>query len=241
MTHRTWLAACLFLRLQWRCGLPQVVVGTALVTLLALRLAIARPLALWLLPPLLLTEACALTFALVAAQSYLERSEGSASALAATPLRASEAAVARVASASGVAVLGGAGVYAGVVGIDARLAAVALLLGLAAGVSGAIGLGLSTSHTQFTRFIVVAMTPALALLQLPLLAYADLVPRATFAWLPTDTALFALAHIVRGVPSALPLAGSSALLGVWLAAALYWAGGRVDAQQRGRLRPREIR
>jgi fluoroquinolone transport system permease protein len=218
----------LFLTVQWRCGFPHIYLGMAILTVLLFRLALPSDYAEQLVPVFLLAEPGLLGLSLVAAQSYLERGERSAAALAVTPLRSAETVAALVATSASMAVLAGITVQGGVLGLDWRLAWLCAPLFLTATLSGLLGLGLSTRHADFTRFLVVGLIPATVVMQLPLLSYFELLPRLSFAWLPSDAALFAFANLARPDPDAPAYVLYTLLLIGYNALAFLWASRQFE-------------
>jgi hypothetical protein len=233
MIRRVANAVRLFLLVQWRCGFPLVYAALALATILAFRTLVPPGLRAWLLPVFLLTEPGMLGFALVAAQGYLERGSQSADALAITPLTSVELASSLACATASIAAVAGVAVQAGVLGVDWRLALLAPVLFLTALLSGLAGLALSTRHAEFTRFIVNCLIPGATLIQLPLLAYFELVPRLSFAWIPSDAGLFAFALLTQPQPHLPELGLYVLLLLAWAAVALRWSARRLDEQLRG--------
>ncbi|MFQ5699412.1 MAG: hypothetical protein ACE5IL_14160 [Myxococcota bacterium] len=235
MRRRTWNALRLFGLLQWRFHFVQVYLAIAALTVLALRLALPAGWGEWLIPVFLVAEPGMLGLTLVAAHAYLERSEGSVTALAVTPLGGGEHVLALVVASAGVATLAGALVWAGILGVDGRLIGLLPPLFLTAALSGFLGLGLSTCFSELTRFLLGALIPAVGLLSLPLASYFEVAPRAAFVWVPTDAALFAFANLTRAHPDAARALGYTALLCVYTALAFAWARQAFEQRVRQRL------
>jgi fluoroquinolone transport system permease protein len=235
MMRRVPNAVRLFLLAQWRCRFPHVYVGMALLTVLAFRLAIPEQYAESLVPAFLLAEPGTLALTLVAAQAYLERGERSLTALAVTPLRSGEYVFAVVLASALVATLAGVLIQGGVLGVDLRLVLLVPPLLLTATLAGFLGLGLSARFSEFTRFLMGGLIPAMLVIELPYLSYFELVSRLSFAWIPSDAALFALANLARPDPDALLYALYAALLLGYNVIAFRWARRSFQERVRERL------
>jgi fluoroquinolone transport system permease protein len=207
----------------------------ALMTVLAFRLAIPERYAESLVPAFLLGEPGTLALTLVAAQAYLERGERSVTALAVTPLRSGEYVFAVVFASALVATLAGMLIQGGVLGVDLRLALLLPPLLLTATLAGFLGLGLSARFSEFTRFLIGGLMPAMVVIQLPFLSYFELVPRLAFVWIPTDAALFGLANLARPDPALLHYALYAALLLGYNVVAFRWARRSFQERVRERL------
>jgi fluoroquinolone transport system permease protein len=235
MTGRTMNAVRLFLLAQWRCRFPHVYLGMAALTVLAFRLAIPERYAPSMVPAFLLAEPGTLALTLVAAQSYLERGERSVTALAVTPLRSGEYVFAVVLASALVATLAGTLIQAGVLGVDLRLVLLIPPLLLTATLAGFLGIGLSARFSEFTRFLVGGLMPAMLVIQLPFLSYFELAPRLAFVWIPSDAALFGLANLARPDPALTQYALYAALLLGYNAVAFRWARRSFQERVRERL------
>jgi fluoroquinolone transport system permease protein len=235
MTGRAANAVRLFLLAQWRCRFPHVYLALAVPTVLAFRLAIPERYAESLVPAFLLAEPGTLALTLVAAQSYLERGERSVTALAVTPLRSGEYVFAVVLASALVATLAGMLIQGGVLGIDLRLVLLFPPLLLTATLAGLLGLGLSAHFSEFTRFLVGGLMPAMMVIQLPFLSYFELAPRLAFVWIPTDAALFGLANLARPDPALLHYALYAVLLLGYNVVAFRWARRSFQERVRERL------
>jgi fluoroquinolone transport system permease protein len=235
VTGRIPNAVRLFLLAQWRCRFPHVYLGMALLTVLAFRLAIPERQTESLLPAFLLLEPGTLALTLVAAQAYLERGDRSVTALAVTPLRSGEYVFALVLASALVAALAGLSIQAGVLGVDLRLPLLLPPLLLTATLAGFLGLGLSAHFSEFTRFLVAGLMPAMLVIQLPYLSYFELAPRLAFAWIPSDAALFGLANLAQPDPDPLHYALYAALLLGYNAIAFRWARRSFQERVRERL------
>ncbi len=235
MTGRFPNAVRLFLLAQWRCRFPHVYLGMALATVLAFRLAIPEQYAGWLVPAFLLGEPGTLALTLVAAQAYLERGERSVTALAVTPLRSGEYVFAMVLASALVATAAGMLIQGGVIGLDLRLLLLFPTLILTATLAGFLGLGLSARFSEFTRFLIGGLMPAMLVIQLPFLSYFELAPRLAFVWIPSDAALFGMANLARPDPDALHYALYTALLLGYNAVAFRWARQSFQERVRERL------
>jgi hypothetical protein len=119
-------------------------------------------------------------------------------------------------------------VHGGILGLDWRLAWLCAPLFLTATLGGFLGLGLSARHADFTRFLVVSLMPATVVMQLPLLSYFELLPRMSFAWLPSDAALFAFANLARPDPDASAYVLYALLLLGYNALAFVWASRQFE-------------
>jgi fluoroquinolone transport system permease protein len=228
-------AVRLFLLAQWRCRFPHVYLGMSLVTVLAFRLAVPEQYAESLVPAFLLGEPGTLALTLVAAQAYLERGERSVTALAVTPLRSGEYVFALVLTSALVATAAGMLIQGGVLGVDLRLLLLLPPLLLTTTLAGFLGLGLSARFSEFTRFLVGGLMPAILVIELPYLSYFGLVPRLAFVWIPSDAALFGLANLARPDPDALHYALYAALLLGYNALAFRWARRSFQERVRERL------
>lgn len=228
-------AVRLFLLAQWRCRFPHVYLGMALLTVLAFRLAIPEQYREALVPALLLGEPGTLALTLVAAQAYLERGDRNVTALAVTPLRSGEYVFALVLASALVATLAGMLIQGGVLGIDLRLLPLFPTLLLTTTLAGFLGLGLSARFSEFTRFLVGGLMPAILVIELPYLSHFELVPRLAFAWIPSDAALFGLANLARPDPDPLHFALYAALLLAYNGIAFRWARRSFQERVRERL------
>jgi fluoroquinolone transport system permease protein len=235
MTGRGLNAVRLFLLAQWRGRFPHVYLGMALLTVLGFRLAIPEQYAESLVPAFLLGEPGTLALTLVAAQAYLERGDRSVTALAVTPLRSGEYVFAMVLASALVATLAGMAIQGGVLGVDLRLVLLLPLLLLTATLAGFLGLGLSARFSEFTRFLVMGLMPAILVIQLPFLSYFGLAPRLAFVWIPSDAALFGLANLARPDPDPLHYALYAALLLGYNVIAFRWARRSFQERVRERL------
>lgn len=222
-------AVRLTLAVQARSRFPHIYFGLALLTLAAFRFTgLADHVAL-LLPAFLLGEPGSLGVYLVAAQRYLERSEGSATALRVTPLRRGESVAAPVVATGLIGTGAGALIQAGVLGVDLRLLALLPPLFLTVTLSGLLGFWLSIQFREFTRFILGSVAP-LAIYSLPFVSYFGLAPRWAFAWVPTDAGLAAFANLVQPAPDpGAWLLQLAALLAFNLAGG-WWVSGALEAR-----------
>jgi fluoroquinolone transport system permease protein len=235
MTVRIANAVRLFLLAQWRCRFPHIYFGTALLTVLVFRLALPERHAQSLLPALLLGEPGTLALTLVAAQAYLERGDRSVTALAVTPLRSGEYVLSLVLATALVATGAGMVMQGGVLGIDLRLLPLFSILLLTTTLAGFLGLGLSTRFSEFTRFLVGGLMPAILLIELPYLSYFGLTSRLAFAWIPSDAALFGLANLARPEPDPLLCLVYGGLLLGFNGVAFLWARRSFQERVRERL------
>ena len=195
MLRRSLGGVRLVLTLQARAYFPHVYLAVAVVTVAAFRLAVPEEWWTRLLPPLLLGEQGVVALTLVAAQIYLERNEGSVAALAVTPLRSAEYVAALVVASSVLPCLSRLILWAGLLGFDSRAVLVVAPLFLLSLLSGLLGLAVTGRFFQFTTFLLGGSVPAAGLLILPALSYFEIVPRWVFAWLPSDSALYAFAAL----------------------------------------------
>ena len=235
MKGRVGSAVRLFLLAQWRNRFPHVYLGMALLTVLAFRLAIPEKYVESLLPAFLFVEPGTLALTLVAAQAYLERGDRSVTALAVTPLRSGEYVFAMVLASALVATLAGMVIQGGVLGVDLRLVLLLPPLLLTATLAGFMGLGLSARFSEFTRFLVAGLMPAMVVIQLPYLSYFELAPRLAFVWIPSDAALFGLANLARPEPDPLHYLLYAALLLGYNVIAFRWARRSFQERVRERL------
>ncbi len=183
-------AVRLTLVVQSRSYFPHVYLGLALLVLAAFRLTALADYATLLLPAFLLGEPGTLGVYLVAAQRYLERIEGSVTALRVTPLRRGESVAAPVIATGLVGTGAGALLQAGVLGVDLRVLALLPPLFLTVTLSGLLGFWLSILFRDFTRFILGSALPILVF-SLPLFSYFGLAPRWAFVWVASDFGLTA--------------------------------------------------
>jgi hypothetical protein len=218
MFRRSILAARLVLAVQTRAYFPHIYLAIAVLTVAALRFVIPEEAAFVLLPIFLVSEQGVVAMVLVAAHIYLERNEGSAAALAVTPLRSSEYLIALVFGSSVFACVSGAVIWAGVVGLDMRVALLMPPLLLLSVFSGLVGVGLTSRFGEFTSFLMGAMTGTM-ILSLPFLSYLAVTPRWSFAWLPSDWALNAFAALLPPEPSLARWCVYSVVLGLFCLAA----------------------
>ena len=235
MRGRVANAVRLFLLAQWRNRFPHVYLGMVLLTVLGFRLAIPEQYVEWLVPAFLFGEPGTLALTLVAAQAYLERGDRSVTALAVTPLRSGEYVFAMVLASALVATLAGMAIQGFVLGVDLRLVLLFPPLLLTATLAGFVGLGLSARFSEFTRFLVAGLMPAMVLIQLPYLSYFELAPRLAFVWIPSDAALFGLANLARPEPDPLHYLLYAALLLGYNVVAFRWARRSFQERVRERL------
>ena len=189
----------LVLKLQMRASFPQIYLGLAVVTVVVFRLVLPEQFRGWLLPALLLGEQGVVALTLVAAHVYLERNEGSVSALAVTPLSGGEYVAALVVGSSIFPSLSGALVWAGVLGVDVRALMILPPLFLLSALSGLLGVALAGRFYQFTAFLL-GTPPAVGLIVLPALSYFEVVPRWAFVWLPSHWSLYGFAALTGSEP-----------------------------------------
>ncbi len=233
-----WIRALrMILTLQARNYFPHVYLGLAVATLLAFRYAVPHDVALWLLPPFVLGEQAVLAMILVAAHVYLERNEGSVTALAVTPLRSGEYVGALVVGSSVFACASGAVIWAGVVGLDLRVVLLLPPLLLMSILSGLLGLAFATRFSEFTSFLLAGSAPGAAVISLPVLPYFDVAPRWAFVWLPSDAALQAFALCTRPEPALAAWLGYTAVLAAFAAAGFAWVIRLYRDRVRYRLEP----
>lgn len=222
-------AVRLTLAVQARSRFPHIYFGLALLTLTAFRFTALGDHVELLLPAFLLGEPGSLGVYLVAAQRYLERNEGSATALRVTPLRCAESVAAPVLATALVGTGAGALIQAGVLGVDLRLLALLPPLFLTVTLSGLLGFWLSIRFREFTRFLLGSMPP-LAVYSLPLVAFFGLAPRWAFAWVPTDPGLAAFANLVQPAPEPGAWLLQVAALLAFNAAGGWWVCGALEAR-----------
>jgi fluoroquinolone transport system permease protein len=219
MLRRSILAARLVLAVQTRAYFPHIYLAIAVLTVAALRFLIPEEAAFVLLPIFLVSEQGVVAMVLVGAHIYLERNEGSTAALAVTPLRSSEYLVALVFGSSVFACVSGAVIWAGVVGLDMRVALLMPPLLLLSVFSGLVGVGLTSRFGEFTGFLMGGAVTGTMILSLPFLSYLAVTPRWSFAWLPSDWALNAFAALLSSEPSLVRWCVYSVVLGLFCLAA----------------------
>jgi len=217
--RRSILAARLVLAVQTRAYFPHVYLVIAVLTVVALRFVIPAEAAFVLLPVFLVSEQGVVAMVLVAAHIYLERNEGSAAALAVTPLRSSEYLAALVLGSSVFACVCGAVIWAGVVGLDLRVVLLIPPLLLLSVLSGLVGVALTSRFGEFTSFLMGGAMTGAMILSLPFLSYFAVTPRWSFAWLPSDWALNAFAALLPPEPSLARWCVYSVVLGLFCLAA----------------------
>ena len=222
MTRRVANAVRLFLAVQRRSGFIHIYFGVAVFTIVVVRVFLPRDWWPILVPALLLGEYGTMGVFMVAAQRFLERNEGSHEALSVTPLRHREHVWAMVLAPSLVAIVAGMSVFAGTLGIDARLAWLLAPLFATTLLAGSVGLIVASRYAEFTRFLLGSI-PVVTVFSLPFLSYFELVPRYTFAWLPGDAALFSFANVARDDPDPATYALLGIELLVFTAIGLFWA------------------
>jgi len=238
VTRRVWNALRLQLLVQTRSFFPHVYFAIALLTVAGFRLLIPETWATWLLPPFLVAEPALLGMTLVAGQRYMAKNEHSAAALVATPLRGGEYVAALVLAPALQGTAAGLLVQAGVLGVDARLLLLAPPLFVIAAIAGLVGLALSSYASEFTRYLMAFMIPAVGVAQAPILAYFGVVPAFAFAWVPTDPALSSFAMLAHRELDAGRYLLDALRLAVFLV--LAWAWALACFRERIRARPEEM-
>lgn len=210
------------LRVQWRSGFPQIYFGLAVATVVGARLALPAESYAIVVPVALLGEYATLGLYLVAAQRFLEQSERSVAALVVTPLESREHVAALVVASALVATAAGAALHAGILGLDLRTLLLLPPLFLTTLLAGLTGLIVSSYTAEFTRFILGAI-PVTVLLELPFLSFFGATPRLSFAWVPSDAALYAFANLARSHPDWGMVLLYSAVLAGFDVLAFTWA------------------
>jgi len=228
MTRRVVAGVRLFLAVQYRSGFLHVYFGVTVFTVIVVRWLLPGAWRETIVPVLLLTEYGVVGVYLIAAQSYLARSEKSNEALWVTPLRRQERVAAMVLAATVSAMTAAVLFFVGLVGADARLLLLIVPLFAATVLAGSVGLIVSSRYAEFTRFIIESI-PVVTVFSLPLMSYFGLVPRYTFAWLPWDAALFSFAAIVTREIHLITYALWSLQLLAFAGLALRWAVRAGDA------------
>ena len=237
MASRLVRALRLILVLQWRAYFPHVYLGLALMTLAAFRFAVPPEWTPLLLPAFLLGEQGIIAMTLVAAHLYLERNEGSLTALAVTPLGSAEYVAALVLGTSVFACVSGALIWAGAIGLDARVGLLVPPLLLLSVFSGLLGLSFATRFDEFTSFLMLGAVPAAGVIGLPLLSYFGVVPYWTFAWLPSDWALRAFGLLTEGAPDLQLWLGCVGAIALFCAVAFPLVSRLYQVRIRERLEP----
>ena len=171
---------------------------------------------------MLLAEYGTMGVFMTGAHRYLERIEGSNVALIVTPLEMREHVAAMILAPALVATVAGIGLFAGVLGIDGRVAFLLVPLGLTAILAGATGIVLSSHYGEFTRFLVSSI-PVITVFSLPYLSFFGFTPRWSFAWLPWDAALFSFANLARTEPVMSAFVLLSGELAIFAALGFAWA------------------
>ncbi len=235
MIRRIANAVSLQLRVQWRSFFPHVYLGMAVLAIAVFHFAVPAEYTEWFLPAFLFAEPGVLGFTLVTAQLFLERGEGSVTALAVTPLRSGEYVFSLVLTSALLATLAGLVVAAGVEGVDWRLAHLIAPLFTTTLLIGFLGIAIAARFREYTRFLVGGLMPVMMLLLAPLWAYFELLPRAGFVWIPSDAAIFAIAHASRADLDPGRAVLYCALLVVYTVGAFLWARFAFDRRVLARL------
>jgi len=224
--RRIAVALQLALLTQARAYFLHVYAGVTLLTVLGLRFLAPPELLPLLVPMFLLAEPGLLGVTLAAAQRYLERIEGSETALRVTPLQPREYLAAMVGASTLVGTLAGVAAWVGIYGPDATaFGLIPPLLGCTF-ISGLLGIALSLRYADFSRFIL-GMVPFVVLFQAPLLAHFGVVPWAAVLWIPSGPALLAFASLRSDPSPALLLTTNAVLLAA--CAAGFWLVSRRHA------------
>ena len=197
MRQRLIRAMHLILTLQARAFFPHMYMGLALLTVAAFHFVIPLELAAWLVPLFLFGEQGVVAVTLVGAHVFLDRNEGSATALAVTPLGTGEYVASLVLASSIFPTISGCVIWLGVIGFDERVALLAAPLFLLSLLSALIGVGLATRFSEFTSFLLGGAVPATFVLGLPAFTYLEVLPRWSFVWLPSDWALHVFALLTK--------------------------------------------
>jgi hypothetical protein len=234
VARRLLRAVRLILVLQARAYFPHAYIGLAAGTVLAFRLAIPEHHWPFLLPAFLLGEQGVLALTLVGAHVYLERNEGSAVALAVTPLRSAEYVAALLVGCSMWATVAGVLLFAGVFGLDSRTALLVPPLFAMSVFAGMIGLGFATQFSEFLHFLLGSI-PGTVFLALAYLPYLGAAHRWSTAWLPSDWALGAFATLASGELDPVGYGARVALLALACAALFPWVSRRYRERVRYRL------
>lgn len=197
--RRTAAAVRLLLSLQRRSGFLYVYAGTAVATVLIVRLAVPESWYGIMVPALLLGEYGTMGIFMTAIHRYLERIEGSSAALLVTPLTPAEHCAAMILAPALVATVAGTAVHAGVLGLGVRSALLVLPLFLTALLAGITGIVMSSRYRELTRFLI-AVIPVTTVFSLPYLSLFQVTPRWSFIWLPWDAALFSFWNLCGDEP-----------------------------------------
>ena len=188
----------LALRVQVRAGFPQVYLGVALVLAAALRWVVPE----WrelLLPALLLGEPGTLGIFLVAAHRFYDRNQRADAALLVTPIGDAAFIAAPVLATTLWGTAAGLAIQALVLGVDARLVALAAPLALTVAFSGLVGWLVAGLFGEFTRFLLGSV-PATLVLLLPIVGLVAGLPPEALVWLPSQWALVAFAETASAAP-----------------------------------------
>ena len=234
MGGQLFLATRLFLLTQQRARFPQIYFGVAVLTVAAFRAFLVEDTIITLLPVFLLGEPGTLGFVLVAAHVYLERNEKSVVALCVTPLKGWVYVAAVVVASAVVATGAGVVVQAGSIGFDGRLGLLVPVLFLSATLFGFIGFAIAGYFSEFTRFLLGA-GPIGLLILLPLLSYFELASRWSYAWMPSDAALYGFATLVQHPSVSGDYLLYAGLLLVYNVVAFRWAVAVYHSRMRTRL------
>lgn len=186
-------------RLQWRQGFWVAAAFVAVFAMIGLRY-VPHDLRLILLPPVILSNLAVGTFYFVAALVLLERAEGSLDALAVSPLREREYAVAKIGSLALLALAEHLVVV--LVGHGTDFAPGALLIGILMGTATYVLIGLIAvlPYNSMNTYLMPSMV-WIAVLSLPYLHYFELVPgpfRAVLWLHPLQPSLSWLRAAFRG-------------------------------------------
>ncbi|MDP2871245.1 MAG: hypothetical protein Q8P31_01695 [Bacillota bacterium] len=218
------------LKVQARYSFPQIYAYvTAVYVVLFLATGLHRTFPP-LLPLFLLSEPGMLGYTFAAAQVHFERGQGSAVALAVTPLRTGEYVLGKCIASAITAASAGLLLYALVVGMDTRLLWLLPPLALTAAAFGLLGMGLSAGYDDFARFLFTTMPPVqVILVALPALLLLGMVPGSWFAWTPSYQALSAFALLAGGRPDPFRYLFQVGYLGLSVVVVYRWAVGRFEA------------
>ncbi len=218
--RRLLVATRLVMLVQARGYFPHVFAVYCAVVIAVLKWLIPENVTDLVLPAFLVSEPGILGFSMVAAHRYLERGNGSVSALNVSPLRTGEYLGALLIGSAVLTTVAGSVTFALIVGVDARLIWLTPILFVFALFSGLVGFLLSLRYADFPRFMLGSV-PVIGFWQAPLLAVYGLVPAVAVAWIPSTPGILAMADLCRGdfEPAAL---AALLLLGLGLTALGFW-------------------
>ncbi len=221
MIRRVLRATRLSLRLQTRARFPQIYLILTVPTVLVFLFAVPASAVAWALPLFLFAEPGLLGTNMVGAFRYMEKEDGTASALMVTPLRPVEHLIGLALASAIVGTAFGTLTSIAITFDVARGGLVAVALSGFCFLSSLVGFALSMRFSDFSRFILGAVPWVLAW-QLPLLAYLGVVPWPAVGWIPSSAGILALSDTMATEPNVPWILALSALMIVACVPATVW-------------------